>query len=326
MGAFLAGLLMGESPFAVQIRADIAALRAVLVTLFFASIGMLGDPAWAIAHAHWVGGAVAATIVGKTCIVWALGRMLGLSHGTAIATGLCVAQIGEFSFVLAQMAARATGPGGPMIDDDTARLIITTTIATLFLTPFLVAAAPRVSGWVDACLRRRRGGPQAPGEAPAAPPPEQPQVLLIGFGPAGQSVAEALLRQLGPRLRVIDLNPRNAAIAERYGLPVQVGDATQLEMLEHAGAERCAVIIVTIPDPEAARTVVHQCRHLAPGATIIARARYHMHRWDLELAGAATVIDEERQVGLRLAADARRHLHAAAAPPRGDRAGPEAGA
>jgi CPA2 family monovalent cation:H+ antiporter-2 len=306
MGAFVAGLLMGESPFSVQVRADVASLRALLVTLFFASIGLLGDPIWALTHAHWVAGAVILTVTVKTVIVWGIGRMMGLGHGVSLATGLCVAQVGEFSFVLAGIAKGPQGQAG-IIDDQTFRLVISTTIATLFLTPFLVAFAPRCAGWLERLTR----GPAMP-TADGTPVDEgapQPRALIIGFGPAGQSLAEALMGQHATQLTVVDLNPRNAAVAQRYGLPVHMGDATHREVLEHAGIHRAAVVVLTVPDPATARHVIHQCRHLAPETPILVRARYHIHRWDLQLAGAAVIIDEEEQVGLRLAAEARRHLH-----------------
>ncbi|MHC5002896.1 MAG: cation:proton antiporter [Planctomycetota bacterium] len=306
MGAFVAGVLLGESPFAAQIRADVASLRTLLVTLFFASIGMLGDPAWALGNWHLVTGAVLAIVAGKTLIVWAIYRMLGQAHGLALATGLCVAQVGEFSFVLTEMAH-----DGGLLSDRIFRLAVSVTLVTLFATPFLVAVAPRLGGWIESRrTRRQAAAPEAPAAAPEAaavsgPPTEEGGVLIVGFGPAGQAVVESLHGRHAAGIEVIDLNPRNVAIARRYGVDAHVGDASHRDVLEHVGARRARAIVITIPAPDAARTIVHLCRDLAPAAKILVRARYHVRRWELQLAGAHEVVDEEEQVGRRLAARLR---------------------
>jgi CPA2 family monovalent cation:H+ antiporter-2 len=302
-GAFVAGVLLGESPFATQIRADVAALRTLLVTLFFASIGLIGDPAWAIGHWHLVGAVVLLIVAGKALVVWPVLRAIGQPSGIALATGLCLAQVGEFSFVLAGMAR----PPASIISEDVFRLIVSATIATLFLTPLLVAAAPRVADLVDARGRRRRGerAPPAPAEDREA---ARRPIVVVGFGPAGQAVAHALLRRHREEITVIELNARTAAAAERLGLRFLLGDAAHRDVLEHAGIARARVVAITVPDPGVARTIIHQCRRLAPQAAIIARSRYHVRRWELELAGARETLDEEETVGLRMAAAARRHL------------------
>ena len=107
---------------------------------------------------------------------------------------------------------------------------------------------------------------------------------------------------------VIDLNARNIAVAQSYGFETLVGDASHRAVLEHAQIGRAATIVITVPDPSASRTVIHHCRHLAPNAAIVARARYHVLRWELHLAGAVDVVDEEEHVGLQLAQEAVKHL------------------
>ena len=303
MGAFVAGVLMAESPFAVQVRADVAGFRTVLVTLFFAAVGMLGDPAWAAANFPLVLAAVAAVLVGKTAVVWGLLRLLAFPTGVALAAGLCLAQVGEFSFVLARIAHE-----GNLIDRDLFRLVVTTTILTLLVTPYLVAAAPALGA-----MAAGRSKPQPPDPAPDVPT-FAGRIVIVGFGPAGQRVAEALLRRHRERLSVIDLNPRGANVARGYGVPpehVHVGNAAQPEVLEHAGVRDAAVVVLTLPDPDSARQVIHLCRHLNPAVKLVVRSRYHVTRFELELAGADVVVDEEAHVGHRLAAEARRTLGAA---------------
>ena len=106
---------------------------------------------------------------------------------------------------------------------------------------------------------------------------------------------------------MIELNGRSVAAAQRCGFRVQLGDATQPAILEHAGVARARVIVITVPDPVTAKAIIHACRDLAPRAAIVVRSRYHLHRWELESAGAHDIVDEEPHVGRRLAAIARRH-------------------
>ncbi|MCP3902062.1 MAG: sodium:proton exchanger [Planctomycetes bacterium] len=310
VGAFIAGVLLGESKFATQIRADVGSLKTVLVTLFFSSIGMLGDPQWVLGNWHLVGGTVLMIVVGKGLIVWGVVRMLGFTHGIAAATALCLAQVGEFSFVLAETSRGAT----PLITDEVFKLIVSATIATLFLTPFLVAAAPRAARGVEALRRRFFRGLVDAGLAEDVDGRPTPDIVIIGFGPAGQAVAGALFEHCKGRMVVIELNPRSAAVADRFGLPAQLGDATHREVLEHAGMSTAQVVAITVPDSNTTRAIIHLCRQIAPQAVLVARSRYHVRRWELEMAGAHEVVDEETHVGRRIAAVVRKSVRIEPAP------------
>ncbi|MEM1012437.1 MAG: cation:proton antiporter [Planctomycetota bacterium] len=312
IGAFLAGVLLAESPFDVQVRADVASLRTVLVTLFFASIGMLADPVWAVANWHLVIGATAAVLVGKAAIVLGVLSLpikgIKQSAGVALAAGLCLAQVGEFSFVLAKIAVgdRLGNPdGNGLISGDTFRLIVSVTIVTLLVTPYLVQAAPKVAAKMN-----RRFWPKGVAFEPAETGPEKlavisgDRLLLVGFGPAGQQVAAELTSAFDGRGDVIDLNPRVAGLAAEYGMKGHVGDATNGEVLDHVGLRQTQLLIVTLPDPAAAREVIARARAACPSLNIVARSRYHVTRWELMLAGAEVVVDEEEHVGRQLAHEA----------------------
>ncbi len=302
LGAFIAGLLLAESPFATQIRADVAALRTLFVTLFFSSIGMLSNPAWALENAGTVLAAIAAIVVGKTVVTAGVARLFQAPVGAAVATGVCLAQVGEFSIVLARIAHT-----GGVIDTPTFDLLVAATIGTLFLSPYLVGLAPALGRWAQGAR------PLALGESVSDPEAgdRKDHVLIIGFGPAGRRIAEVLLERTAERPVVVELNPRSADVARGYGLRTYIGDATHPELLEHLHVARCAVVAVTLPDPAAARQVIAQVRSLAPQTPIVARARYHVYLWELTLAGAEVVIDEEEQVGLRMAAATRKLLREA---------------
>ncbi len=296
LGAFVAGLILGASPLAAQIRADIASLRIVLLTLFFATVGMLADPIFVLKNAPAVAAVTLGLIIGKALLIWVIMKPLGFTPGRAIATGLCLAQVGEFAFVLGSLAR------GKVLSEPTLMTIGSAAILTLFLTPYLIAAAPRLSLWID---RHRPASLRDAGVDKTRPP----DVLVIGFGPAGQQVGSALTSP-DCFVRVIDLNPHSVAAAEQLGLDYQVGDALQRDVLEHAGVTAAKVVVVTLPAPATVREVVNLVRDLAPETPLIVRARYHRYRSDLESLGAYAVVDEEQQVGRQLAQQVREHLPA----------------
>jgi len=311
IGAFVAGMLLAESPFATQIRSDVGAVRIVLVTLFFASIGMFLDIRWAVMALPAVLAMMTAVIVGKAVITAVVTGPFIRGRGMAAATGMSLAQVGEFAFVLLAIAYVEGDPASSLVSEQTFNFIIATTVGTLFVTPYLVWLAPRAAGLIE------RIGPtavSAEAETDRDDPPADGHgrpdlIFLIGFGPAGVRVAQALLGAFKDKIVVVDLNRRNAQAAQQYGLRNYVGDATRAEFLDHLPIRRARDVVITVPDPTAARQIVHHIKALAPQARVLARARYHVYRWELMLAGAEVVIDEEEQVGLRLAAEVRKDFH-----------------
>lgn len=297
LGAFLAGILLGESRFATQIRADIVPLQTLFMTLFFSSIGMLSNPAWVAENWLLLVGVVVAVVVGKATLTAAAVSVVGSPVALAAATGLVLAQIGEFSLVLAGVAIEARVLSEPQFE-----LIVATLMLTLFLTPYLAALAPRVATFIGGLgsdkvdlVEQEEGGAAA----------MRGQLVIVGFGPAGQRIAELLMGDQKLPILVVEMNQATAAHAESYGLPVLLGDATRETVLEHAHVRTAKAVAVTLPDPRAARQVVQQVRSLAPDAMIVVRSRYHVHRWQLDVAGAHVVVDEENEVGARIAAEIR---------------------
>jgi CPA2 family monovalent cation:H+ antiporter-2 len=275
----------------------------LFATLFFGSIGLLGDPAWMGRNAVLVAGTILVVVAGKALVVWPLARLSGLSNGHALAVGLCVAQIGEFSFVLAEIA-RGTGGPGALLDPDTFALLVSATIGSLMLTPVLVGFAPRAGRGVERLLGSAPPAPETP------PAPRSGHVVVVGFGPAGRAVAEAAAAD-HRAVVVIDLSPRLVAEARALGFHAWLGDAAADELIEHAHVETAHAVVVTLPDHRAAAHVLQGVRALAPSVTLIARARYHLHVGELSSAGASVVIDEEEEVGRRLAAAARELIEGA---------------
>jgi CPA2 family monovalent cation:H+ antiporter-2 len=293
LGAFLAGMLLAESPFSSQIRADVGSLRTLFVTLFFTSVGMLADPIWFLANWQevllWLG----VVFSGKALIIFGICVVFKMSPVSALAAGITLAQIGEFSFVLATEAKN-----GGLIDSHIFSLAMSVTILSMFLAPYMVTyarpAARRIVGLFSPSVRPPAVEPEA------GSPPQTAGIFIVGFGPAGRKVARALLEK-GIQPHVIELNPRSVKAALRMGLKVHLGDASHTDIINHAGIHGACVIVVTVPDPRSAKRILQNIHALSPASSVIVRSRYHIATRELWELGAAFAVDEENVVGRELA-------------------------
>lgn len=285
LGAFIAGMLLAETAFAEQVRADVIPLRAGFVTVFFASVGLLVEmPAPQVLLQAALLAAV--IIAGKALIVSGVVQMFWRSTGVAAATGLALAQIGEFSFVLGHTAREAR-----ILPQDVFQVFLAASLLTLLAAPYLIGAATRIP---ERFLR-------SPARALGLGTDQLAQnghVIVVGYGPAGQAVVAALAEAGVPCL-VLELNP-NTVAAYRANLPIALGDATQPEILEHAGVKAARGVVVTLPDTTAVRRVIYQVKELAPDVPVIARARQHIAAGELLGAGADAIVDEEEVTGQEL--------------------------
>ena len=286
LGAFIAGILLGGSPFAVQVRADVSALRTLFVTVFFSSIGALGDPGWMLANWHILLPTVFVIVFGKSLISWGALRLFGAGTVSALTAGICLGQIGEFSFIMAEIGR------GKLFSHDLFLLFVSSTLLTMLLTPYLVAVAPKVAG---SLLRSR----DSAASSEAFQSSSQGQVLIVGFGPAGRVVAEQV-REGGGHVVVLDLNRHGVASARELGFQAFLGDGQHEDVLLHAGVRNAKAVVVTVPAPAVAIDIVRLVRIIAPGSVIVARARYNRYCSELADAGAHVVHDEETHVGIRM--------------------------
>lgn len=300
LGAFLAAIFLGESLLASQLRTDLGPFKSVFVTLFFASIGMLADVHWAASNLPLVLGVTAIVVIGKPLTVSAVGILMRLPVRHSVAAGVCMCQIGVFSFVLADIAYNPPGlePGqAGLIGVGLFNLVVAVTILALFATPYAVALAPAMGGLAERRLRKiglvRDTLKGSAVEAAA----QGGHVIVVGYGPAGRAVAEAL-RAKGAAVAVADLNPRSVMEARKQGMKAQVGDASQPGVLKLLGVEQAGALVVTLPDHRLTLAVIVEAKALVEkGLTIVARSRYSRYSPLLRAAGADVVIDEEDQVG-----------------------------
>ncbi len=292
LGAFIAGMMLAECEFAVQIRSDIGSIRTLFVTLFFTSVGMLANPQWMLYHIHWILPGLACMIIGKVAIIYVIARLFGNPRPQALATGITLAQIGEFSFVIA-----TTARGFSLIDENTFNWVVSVTIVSILFSPYMVSRGGGLAQKMIHMIFSKGARAILPENDPASQMSEQ--ILIIGFGPAGQNVADGLLKT-GIKPSVLEMRPAMAKIAREQGLTVHMGDAGHEDVLLHAGLGQACLVVVTIPDPRGVRDIVRNIRRLSPGSTVIARSRYNLHTAEIDKAGAHLTVDEEQIVGKEL--------------------------
>jgi len=293
LGAFLAGLIINGSEYAHETLARLLPLRDVFVALFFVTIGALIDPGSLVANVPLLATMVAMVVVGKlvlwTLVVWLFRQSLW----TALLVGVGLTQIGEFSFILVQVA-RTAGHVGPEIYHAT----LAASLITILINAALVRAAP---GWIA----RVRGVEQsAPGSVERV---EAEHVVLCGFGRVGSAVGEAL-ETFGVRFVVIERDPDIVRGLRSRAVPSLFGDAAQARLLDEAGAGRASLVVVALPEMDRAQLVVRGVRALNPHVPVLARAHHAAGRDALAEAGATEVIEPELEAAATLIRHALRQL------------------
>ena len=301
VGAFLAGVAASASPYAHQLFSEVIPLRVVLLGIFFTAVGMFFDPRAVLAAPGTFVLDVLAITIGKIAIILFAGMaLLRRPLRVSLETGLSLCQMGEFSFVLLGVAGRSG-----LIDAALQQRLIAASITTLLMSPFLIRFAPmladRIAEWLDPPGRRAgREGVTANAEA-------EGRVVVIGYGPAGQTLIR-LLRSLSMPFIAVDTNPNAARNAARTGEPVIYGDATRPRVLSHLGVGDARLVAVAISDPLATRRIVSRIRTMSPDTPILARTRYVREVDRLSAAGATIVVAEEFEGSIALAARALEHF------------------
>ncbi len=295
LGAFLAGLIINGSDYAHETLARLLPLRDVFVALFFVTIGALIDPNSLIQNIPLLAIMVALIVVGKlvlwTFVVWLFRR----PFWTALLVGVGLTQIGEFSFILVQVA-RGAGHVGAEIYNAT----LAASLVTILINAALVRTVPGL-------VARLRGVEErdAPTEVEGAAVAEH--VVLCGFGRVGSAVGEAL-ETFGVRFVVIERDPDIVRGLRSRGVPCLFGDAAQPRLLEEAGTGRASLVVVALPEMERAQLVVRGVRALSPRVPILARAHSGAGRDGLADAGATEVISPELEAAATLIRHALRQL------------------
>ena len=300
LGAFLAGLIVSESPYSTQALSEVLPLRTVFNAAFFVSVGMLLDLRVLVDALPLVLGAVAVVLVVKLLVTMGSLLVLNMPLRIATGTGLLMAQIGEFSFVL-DVAGRDVGLTPAGLGPLGQQVFIATTVLLMLATPLFAEAGPKLGRLLERLLGRvyAPSAETVNGEAGGHGVGLEDHVIVAGYGPGGRRLAR-VLRQTDIPFVVVDLNPQNIADAKANDLPAVYGDATRPHVLEVAGIEHAKTMVVAINDRNATLRTVQMAHYENPTLQIIARADFLDDVDRLHDAGAEIVVPAELETAVRL--------------------------
>jgi len=291
LGAFFAGMILSESELSHQAAQESLPLRDAFAVLFFVSVGMLFDPASIVRDPLPVLGTLFIIVIGKSIVAFLIVRAFRHPSGTALTISASLAQIGEFSFILAEL-----GVGLKLLPEQGRDLILAGAILSILLNPVAFAAIGRMQAWLD----RHRPQPVAtpapvPDETALVPTTLADHTVLVGYGRVGSLVGRALQDARLPFLVIEDADKTVAKLREA-GVELMVGNAAKAEILRAANLAQARRLIVAIPNAFEAGQIVEQTRAANLGLEIIARAHSDAEVDYLEGLGANTVIMGEREI------------------------------
>ena len=285
LGAFLAGVLLAESEYRRELETDIEPFKGLLLGLFFIAVGMSIDFAVVMAQPLLVAGLVLGFLVVKGVVLWAMGRTMPIPVVERPPFIILLAQGGEFGFVVFQTAA-----GAGVIDAPTSSLLVASVAISMLLTPLVLLLSDR---WWAAHLAAHAQGPQLD----EISEPQHAPVIIAGFGRYGQIVGR-LLYANGFAATVLEHDAEQVEAVRRFGWPVFYGDATRLDLLRTAGADKARVMVLAIDDIEQSVEVAKLVREHFPRMTIVARARNVTHYYELRNLGVEIIERETLDAAL----------------------------
>ncbi|MDH5694643.1 MAG: cation:proton antiporter, partial [Gammaproteobacteria bacterium] len=293
LGAFLAGMMLGETEFRHQVATDIRPFRDVLLGLFFITVGMLLDVHALPQFFHWVVLIVVGLIILKISIIFLLSLAIGSEKGVALRTGISLAQGGEFGFALLSLAFK-----DGLISSQASQLILASIVISMVLTPWMI----RYNGAIAKRLfRESYGVSREKREEELRKDVESltDHVIICGFGRIGQNIARFLEKE-GFEYIALDLDPVRVREARQAGERVNYGDSTHAEILESAGIMRCKVLVVSYDDADSALKILQLSRGLRSTLPVLVRTRDDTNLDVLQAAGATEVIPETLEASVML--------------------------
>jgi CPA2 family monovalent cation:H+ antiporter-2 len=293
LGAFLAGLAISESEYSHQALAEAIPFRDAFASLFFVSIGMLMDVRQLIAAPGLVAAVVGAVVVLKFVATGLPLVVLGHSARVAVATGFTLAQVGEFSFVLAH-----TGLGLNLLSAADYQVFLAASVLTMLLTPVLRVLGGTVAAKLDNERSLVPWAKRVPEPIDAAAKLRD-HVVIVGYGVNGTNLARALRSADLPYV-ILELNPETVRRARAEGEPIEFGDSTRQAILHRAGIAHARVVVVAISDAAATRATLSLARAENPRAHIVVRTRYVSEVEELKKLGADDVVPEEFETSIEI--------------------------
>ena len=300
LGAFLAGIVVGQSNVSHQAAADALPMRDAFAVLFFISVGMLLDPRFIINKPGLVLSILAVIMILRPLTAMLIILLKGYSSRIVLTVPLLLAQVGEFSFILAQLI-QSLG----ILPPDGYNTIVACSLISIAVNPLLFRAIDPLERWLNKrdrlwALLNRRGTSATMQEHMMASLDSHPQAIVVGYGPVGQTVTR-ILRKFGIEPVIVDLNIKTVTQLSASGYLAIYGDAGQRNILEAAGIKKSDYLLITLPDLTSRIPVIVEARALNPATKILVRARYLAERSMLEEVEATAVCYEEAEAAVALA-------------------------
>lgn len=298
LGAFLGGMVIGKTKLSHQAGAEILPLRDAFAVLFFLSVGMLFDPAFLIEHPLLVLFCMFIVLVIKPVTAMTLIALLGYSVRTGLTVAVGLAQVGEFSFILAASALELK-----LIPQEIYTVLVVCAMVSITLNPGLFRTIPKIEKWLSrherlwAFLNRGADKKAASHQLPKAEalPGDKPLAIVAGYGPTGQNVAKALSDN-GLTSVIIDLNVDTVTSLAANGKWAVYGNSAKREVLHAAGIERAEYLVVTLPDYDATVETAVTARAMSDDIRILVRARFLAEHDILKSAGVNAAAYEEAEI------------------------------
>jgi CPA2 family monovalent cation:H+ antiporter-2 len=292
LGAFFAGVVISESDLSHRAAADALPLQDAFAVLFFVAVGMLFDPTILVRRPLQVLAVVSIVMIGKSIAALAIVRAFGHPLHTSLTISASLAQIGEFSFILA-----ALGVSLGLLPPEGQSLIVAGALLSITLNALLFKLIAPAEAWVQTRPRLARLLESSPGRVPALPAEFdagrlRDHAVLVGHGRVGRRVAEALAARGIPYI-VIEHDRGTALALREQGLPVVYGDAARHGVLEDAGLGQARLLVVTAPEPFHARAIIDIARRIQPAIDIAVLTHSEAERAYLERSKVGTVLGEQ---------------------------------
>ncbi|MCG7925567.1 MAG: monovalent cation:proton antiporter-2 (CPA2) family protein [Candidatus Thiodiazotropha taylori] len=293
LGAFLAGMMLGETEYRHQIEADIRPFQDVLLGLFFITVGMRVDLSSLLPILHWVTLAAIVLIAFKAGIIFLIGYLSKRPIEASFRSGLLLAQGGEFGFVLLDLSLESS-----LLPSGTSQILFAAIIISMVISPFLIRYNGRLAQLF--CSLRSSTVNQRPlDELVHEAEHLEQHVIICGYGRIGQNLGRLLQNEGFPYV-ALDLDPTVVQEAHEAGEPVHFGDASRQEIIQAAGIDRAAVVVITFEEHTTALKILHHLKSNYPDIQVLVRTRDDTHMETLELAGATEVMPEAVEASLMM--------------------------
>lgn len=302
LGAFLAGMVVGRSDFSLRAATEALPMRDAFAVLFFVSVGMLFD--WrSLLESPWqVVATLTVILIGKPLAAFVFIIVMHYPLRVALSVSVVLAQIGEFSFILATMGRQLD-----ILPPNAANILVAAAILSITLNPLTYRLLPTIEAWVTRFapafarwIHHRSAGAHEAAAEPVHPPSSQHRAIIIGYGPVGQTVTR-LLRENEIEPTIVELNIETVQRLKAEGVHTVYGDATHIDTLTQAGIAEVGTLILSASSIKGGREIIQQARTLNPRLRVLARTSYVHELDELRAAGVDAVFSGEGEVALAMA-------------------------